>query len=95
VCAGQRVNQEGYPSRSSPRRCKCRSRERLLDPIHRRVTSVLDLDPVRRAAGAVPALAALGNHALQPELAGVAEQVWSDLALLEVADEDAIRPPDQ
>ena len=50
------------------------SRERLLDPVQRRVFTVLDLDPVRRPAGAVAALAALRDHALQAELAGVAER---------------------
>ncbi len=44
------------------------SRECLLDPLHRQMTSVLDLDPIRRAAAAVGAIAPLGDHILNPTL---------------------------
>src|SRR5258707_11934441 len=47
------------------------SRERLLDPINCRMTSVLDLDPIRRPATAIDALPALGHQALQSEFAGL------------------------
>ncbi len=43
------------------------------------MASVLHLDPVRRSAGAVGAIPALGHHALQPHQAGMAEQVRADL----------------
>jgi hypothetical protein len=52
------------------------SRERLLDPLDRRMLPVLDLDPVRRAAGAVGAVTALRNQALQTEVAGSASTAW-------------------
>ena len=51
----------------------------MLDPLDGGVLPVLDLNPIRRAAGAVAAVAALGGHALKPELASRAEQVRPDL----------------
>ena len=59
------------------------------------VGSVLDLDPVPELAAAVGALAVLGNHALQSQQAGVPEKVRPDLALFEVAQEDAVDAPRQ
>src|SRR5258707_538079 len=59
------------------------------------MTSVLDLDPVRRATGTVAALAPFGDQALQPELAGLPEQVRPNLTLLKVADKNPLRPPRQ
>jgi hypothetical protein len=46
---------------------------------------IFDLNPVRRAASGVPALAMLRHQSLKPYLASLAEQVWTDLALLEIA----------
>jgi len=54
--------------------------------------AVLDLDPVLRSAGAIGPVAALGHDPLEPELAGLAEEVASDLAAFEVRGENAIRP---
>ena len=47
---------------------------------------VLDLNPAIGPAAAVDAFAALGDHALRPHQAGVAEQVRAVLALLERRD---------
>ena len=55
------------------------------------MTSVLDLDPVRRPAGAVGAIPALRHQALQPHVAGRPKQIRADLALLEGRDEYAVR----
>ena len=64
--------------------------ELILHPAERRMLPVLDLDPVPEPAAAVGALAVLGDHALQSEQAGMPEQIGSDLALLEVGQEDAV-----
>src|SRR6266849_1994382 len=56
---------------------------------------VLHFDPVRRPAGAIGTIPALGNHALWAELAGMAEQVRAYLALFEAGDKDAFRPSRQ
>ena len=52
--------------------------------------AVLDLDPVPETAAAVQTFAMLGDQSLQPEQAGMAEQVGADLALLEITEEDAM-----
>src|SRR6266550_1046796 len=57
--------------------------------------SVFHLDPIRRPAGPVWSISALGNQALQTKLARLAKQVRPDLAALEVADENPFRPPRQ
>src|SRR5260221_8638917 len=62
---------------------------------HRRVLSVLHLDPVVAPASAVGALAVLTDQTLEPHPAGRIEQVRPDLALLEGCDEDALCPPAQ
>ena len=48
-----------------------------------------------KPAAPVRALTVLGDEPLQPYQAGVAEQVWTDLTLLEVGQEYAIDPPRQ
>jgi hypothetical protein len=55
----------------------------LLDPLHCRMGGVFHLDPVRRGAGAVGAIAVLRHQALEAELAGLAKQVRADLTLFE------------
>ena len=69
--------------------------ERLFDPLHGGVRRVLHLDPVRRGADAIGAVAMFRNQALEPELAGLAEQIRADIALLEGGDEDPIGAPCQ
>jgi hypothetical protein len=64
----------------------------FLHPLHRRMLSVLHLDPVRRSAAAVRPVLVLRYQPLQAELAGLPEQVRADLALLVLADENPIRP---
>jgi hypothetical protein len=59
------------------------------------VLGVLDLDPVLRKAGAVTAIAALGDNALELELAGLPKEVGLDRALFEPGAEDAFRLPRQ
>jgi hypothetical protein len=54
---------------------------RILNPVHRRLLAVLDLDPIPGIAGAVAAAAAFGNHAFKVELAGLAEHENSVRAL--------------
>jgi hypothetical protein len=56
---------------------------------------VLDLQPVIAPAGAVGALAVLGDDTLETHAAGGVEKVWPDLSLFEASDEDAIRPAAQ
>jgi hypothetical protein len=56
---------------------------------------VLDLDPVLRSTSAVATITPLRNQSLKPEFAGLAEQIWADLALLEIAHEDAVRSAGQ
>jgi small-conductance mechanosensitive channel len=46
------------------------------------VLPVLDLLPVIAPAGAVGALAVLGDQTLETHAAGGVEQVWPDLSLL-------------
>jgi hypothetical protein len=69
--------------------------ESLLDPGHRRVFRVFDLQPVRRLAGAIGAVPMFRNQSLEPELASLAEQMRADFALLEGCEEDPIWPPFQ
>lgn len=64
--------------------------ERVLDQPHRWVFRVLDLQPVRRRAGAIGAVPMFGNQPLEPEFASLAEQIRADFALLEGGDEDPI-----
>jgi hypothetical protein len=59
------------------------------------MTPVFNLDPVRRSAGAVWPVLMFRYQPLQAELAGLPEQVRADLALLILADENAVRPPRQ
>ena len=56
---------------------------------------VFHFDPIRRPAGAVWAVAALRNQALQTEVAGSAKEVRPNLALFEVGDENPLRAPRQ
>jgi hypothetical protein len=56
------------------------------------MTSVFYFDPVRRSAAAIWTIAALRYQAFQTHVAGRAEQVGADLALLKVTDENALRP---
>ena len=67
----------------------------LYCPAHRRVRPVLDLDPVFRASRAVGPIGSLGDDPLEPELAGLAEEVGTDLAAFEIGNEDALRPARQ
>ena len=60
--------------------------------VHRRVCPILDLDPVRRSAGAIAPVAPFRDQALEAQAAGGAEQLGADLAWLEGRDEHAIRP---
>ena len=55
-----------------------------------RMLPVLDLDPVPELAAAVSALTVLGNHTLPIPSGSMPEQVWTDLALFEVREEDAV-----
>ena len=68
------------------------STELILHPAERRVLPILDLDPAIGPTTAISALAVLGDQALQPHQAGMAKQVRTDLALLEVGQEDAVHP---
>ena len=54
--------------------------------------SVLDLDPVLLPTATIWPIAMLGDQPLQPKFTSFAEQVWPDLALLKVANEDAVTP---
>jgi len=58
--------------------------------VHRRVCPILDLDPVRRSAGAIAPVAPFRDQALEAQAAGGAEQLGADLARLEGRDEHAI-----
>src|SRR4051812_42880312 len=51
---------------------------------------VLDLDPSRRPAAAIGAVAVPGDQALQPHPAGMTEKVRADLALRELGEVDSI-----
>ena len=51
--------------------------------IERWMLAVLDLDPVRLPAGAVGAIAVLGNHSLESDQVCVTKQVRTDLASFE------------
>ena len=51
---------------------------------------MFDLDPAIEPAGAIAALAVFRNRAFEPHQAGVPEQVRTDLALLEVGQENAV-----
>ena len=53
--------------------------------------AVLHFDPVGRAAAAVRAISRLRDKALEAKLAGFAEEVGTDLALLERRDKHAVR----
>jgi hypothetical protein len=54
--------------------------------------AVLYLYPVLRSAAPIRPVSALRDQASEPNIAGCAEKVGADLALLERADEDAVRP---
>ena len=56
---------------------------------------MFDLDPAIEPAGAIGALAVFRDQTFEPHQAGVAEQVRADLALLEIAQEDAVDAPRQ
>jgi hypothetical protein len=66
---------------------------RILIPCHGRVFRVLHLHPMRRVAGAVRPILGLETNPSNPKQAGVPEEVGTDLALLEVGQEDAIDAP--
>jgi hypothetical protein len=68
------------------------ARVRSLDAVHGRVAGVLDLDPVVAATRAVGSIAAFRHYTLQSHVAGCAEEIGSDLTLLERADEDSVWP---
>jgi len=72
-----------------------RSQRQALDPGKRWVLSVPHLDPVRASAGVIGAIATLRHHGLESHVAGGAEKVGVDLALLEGRVEDAFRPARQ
>jgi len=57
--------------------------------------SVLHLDPMPRPASLIGPVKALRHQALQPHVAGGAEQIGADLAPFERRDKDAVRPPRQ
>jgi hypothetical protein len=59
------------------------------------VLAVLHLDPVLRPAAPIGAASALRDQALKAHVAGGAEEIGTDLTLLEWADEDAVRPTRQ
>src|SRR5215475_266332 len=61
-------------------RAHCKTEARADLSPNRRRGLVLDLDPVRRAAGAIGALAMLRNHAVQSHHAGMAKKVGADFA---------------
>ena len=56
---------------------------------------VLDLDPAVEPAGAIEAIAVLGDQTFQPHQADVAEQIRTDLALLEWCEVNAVHAPRQ
>jgi hypothetical protein len=51
--------------------------------------------PIRRCAGAIGAVTVFRHQTFKPEFAGFPKQLWSDLALLKVRYEDAIRTAGQ
>jgi len=57
--------------------------------------SVLDLSPVLRPAALIGPVAAFRHQPLQSHVAGGAEEIRSDLALLERIDEETLRPESQ
>ena len=67
--------------------------ELIRDAIESVMCPVLDLDPVRRPAGTVWTITAFRNQAFQAHVAGGTKEVGADLALFEIADEDALRSP--
>ena len=69
--------------------------ERVLRAVYGWRAGVLDFDPVWRPSGPVRPVFVLRYQALQPHQAGMAKQVRAYLALLEVAQEDAVHPPRQ
>src|SRR5690349_13929594 len=66
--------------------------EACLHALERVVLPILDFDPVLRPSATVRPVGAFRDQALKTELANLAEQVRADLALFEVADENAIGP---
>ena len=60
------------------------SGERVQHALHCGMLSVLDLDPVRRATRTVRPVTVFRDESLQAHQAGVAEEVGTDFALLEV-----------
>ena len=57
--------------------------------------SVLDLDPVRGAAGAIWPITMFGDQSLQSHHADMTEQAGTYLALLEISQEDTVDAPGQ
>ena len=65
---------------------------RFLHPIESLVLPVLHFDPVLAATAAIGPIAMFRNQSLEAELAGFAEEIWSDFSLLKGIDEDPLRP---
>jgi hypothetical protein len=65
--------------------------ERLGYPIYCGMLAVLHFDPMLLTTPTIGSISMLGDQTLQPEFAGLAEQVRPDFTLLEFAEEDAIR----
>ena len=68
---------------------------RILDPRHGRMFWILHFYPMRGASSVVRPILVLGNQSLQAQQAGVSEEIRTDLALLEVKQEDAIDAPSE
>jgi hypothetical protein len=66
------------------------SLELLHHPAKRRMAPVLHLDPAIEPAAPVGAVTVLRHQTLQPQLAGMPEQIRPDLALFERRDVDAV-----
>ena len=62
----------------------------VLDPVHRWMLAVLDLDPVSRSTGAVWSISMFRDYTFQPHQAGVPEYIRPDLALFERCHVDAV-----
>ena len=68
---------------------------RILDPRHGRMFWIFHFYPMRGASSVVRPILVLGNQSLQAQQAGVSEEIRTDLALLEVRQEDAIDAPSE
>ena len=66
---------------------------RILDPRHGRMFWIFHFYPMRGAPSAVRPILVLGDQSFQAHQAGVSEEIRTDLALLEVRQEDAIDAP--